>query len=129
MLSANKILLIGQIGREIDLRKTVQGRSVCTFTLATHHTEHPPDGPSRERTLWHPIVAWDRLGEQCAEHLRMGDTFFIEGHLHYPEPEVEDASADTPSTWEVTAITVQFIKHRELPDKPADFLQGEDEST
>ncbi len=126
MLSANKILLIGQIGRDLELRNTQQGRSVCTFALATHHTELSK-GASRERTQWHPIVAWDWLGEQCAEHLRMGDTIFVEGHLHYPHTH-ESPPEDAPS-YEVIAITVQFIKHRELPKKSALLFDSGDESS
>ncbi len=120
MLVLNKILLIGQIGREIELRQTVAGRSVCTFDLATHGVTRSPDGPTREQTQWHRIVAWDQLGELCQAQLNMGDTVYVEGRIHYLSPEQLEAEQRQV---EVVATNVQFIKHRELPEKPDLFTE------
>jgi len=116
MMIVNKIILIGQIGRTLELRTTKRGRSVCVFTLATHDSGRSREGGRREHTEWHHIVAWDRLGELCAAHLKMGDTIYVEGAIRYADPEESEESDRSPV--EVQAITVQFIKHRELPEAP-----------
>ncbi len=125
MTGVNQVILIGQIGRDIELRESKHGRRVCLFSLATHTHTHDADHNPKEKTEWHPIVAWDVLGELCAEQLKMGDTVWVEGHLHYSKQEATSHELTAKEAHElqhrppaeIYASSVQFIKHRDLPAK------------
>ena len=82
MRSLNKVMLIGHLGTDPELRHTPSGQSVATFSLATNEMRGGRDGqPGQERTEWHRIVAWARLAEICNEYLRKGRQVYIEGRL------------------------------------------------
>jgi len=77
----NKVILIGNIGRDPDLRQTDNGSAITTFSLATNTTWVNREGTRNERTEWHNIVAWNRLAEICHQIIRKGDQVYIEGRL------------------------------------------------
>ncbi len=77
----NKVILIGNIGRDPDLRQTEKGSAISTFSLATNTTWVDREGARAERTEWHNIVAWNRLAEICNQIIRKGDQIYIEGRL------------------------------------------------
>ena len=77
----NKVILIGNIGRDPELRQTDNGSVISTFSLATNTTWMGRDGVRNERTEWHNIVAWNRLAEICHQIIRKGDQIYIEGRL------------------------------------------------
>jgi single-strand DNA-binding protein len=77
----NKVILIGNIGRDPDLRQTDNGSVISTFSLATNTTWVGRDGVRNERTEWHNIVAWNRLAEICKQIIHKGDQIYIEGRL------------------------------------------------
>ncbi|MBW7997599.1 MAG: single-stranded DNA-binding protein [Candidatus Glassbacteria bacterium] len=77
----NKVILIGNIGRDPDIRQTDNGSVISTFSLATNTTWVGRDGVRNERTEWHNIVAWNRLAEICHRIIRKGDQIYIEGRL------------------------------------------------
>ena len=77
----NKVILIGNIGRDPDLRQTDKGSAITTFSLATNTTWVNREGTRNERTEWHNIVAWNRLAEICHQIIRKGDQVYIEGRL------------------------------------------------
>jgi single-strand DNA-binding protein len=77
----NRVTLIGNLGRDPELRSTPGGTSVATFTLATSERWTDKDGGQQERTEWHNIVAWGRQAEVCAQYLRKGSGVYIEGRL------------------------------------------------
>jgi len=77
----NKVILIGNIGRDPDLRQTDNGSAISTFSLATNTTWVSKDGVRNEKTEWHNIVAWNRLAEICHQIIRKGDQIYIEGRL------------------------------------------------
>lgn len=79
--SVNKAILIGNLGRDPELRHTASGKSVATFTVATNRTWTAPDGTAQEETEWHNIVAWDRLAEICQQYLQKGRKVYIEGRI------------------------------------------------
>lgn len=79
--SVNKVILIGNLGRDPELRHTASGKAVATFTVATNRTWTGPDGSSQEETEWHNIVAWDRLAEICQQYLQKGRKVYIEGRI------------------------------------------------
>lgn len=84
--SLNKVLLIGNLTRDPELRYTPQGTAVCTFGLATNRTWTPADGGEpQEATEFHRLVAWAKLAEICSQILYKGRRVFIEGRLQTRE--------------------------------------------
>ena len=76
MASVNKVILIGNLGRDPELRYTQGGQAVANFTLATNERFSTKDGDKQERTEWHRIVAWGRTGELCAQYLSKGRSVY-----------------------------------------------------
>jgi len=79
--SLNKVMLIGNLTRDPELKVTPSGASVCTFGLATNSRYKKPDGSYEELTNFHNIVAWSKLAEICASKLRKGMKVYVEGEL------------------------------------------------
>ncbi len=79
--SLNKVMLIGNLGRDPELRYTTSGVAVATFGLATNVSWRDQDGNVQEKTEWHNIVAWRKLAEICGEWLKKGKKVYIEGRL------------------------------------------------
>lgn len=79
--SVNKAILIGNLGRDPELRHTASGKAVATFTVATNRSWTSPDGTAQEETEWHNIVTWDRLAEICQQYLQKGRKVYIEGRI------------------------------------------------
>jgi len=77
----NKVMLIGNLGRDPEMRYTPSGTPVTTFNLASSRTWATPDGERREVTEWFNIVAWRRLAEICSQHLGKGSRVYVEGRL------------------------------------------------
>ncbi len=79
--SLNKVQLIGNVGRDPEMRYLQSGEPVTTFSLATNRRWTGQDGQPREETEWHNVVAWRRLAEQCNEYLTKGRKVYVEGRL------------------------------------------------
>jgi single-strand DNA-binding protein len=79
----NRVQLIGRLGGDPEMRITTSGMAVTTFSLATDRQWQDREGNMREETDWHTVVAWDRLGQICNEHLTKGRLVFVEGRLRY----------------------------------------------
>lgn len=79
--SLNKVMLIGNLTRDPELRYTPQGTAVCTLGLATNRTWVTDNGEKREETEWHRIVAWNKLAELCSQLLFKGRRVYVEGRL------------------------------------------------
>lgn len=79
--SLNKVILIGNLTRDPELRYTPQGTAVCTFGLATNRAWTTQTGDTKEETEFHRIVAWNKLGELCAQLLQKGRKVYVEGRL------------------------------------------------
>jgi len=79
--SLNKVMLIGNLGKDPELRYTTSGVAVATFSLATSESWKDQDGNMQERTEWHNIVAWRKLAEICGEWLKKGKKVYIEGRI------------------------------------------------
>ena len=77
----NKVLLIGHLGCDPEMRYTPSGRPVTSFSLATSRSWTSADGERREETEWFNIVAWGNLAEICKQYLRDGQQVYIEGRL------------------------------------------------
>ncbi|MGB2868609.1 MAG: single-stranded DNA-binding protein [Bacteroidota bacterium] len=81
--SINKVTLIGNLGKDPELRYTSSGVAVASFTVATNESWKDQDGNVQERTQWHNLVAWRKLAEICGEYLKKGSKVYIEGRLQY----------------------------------------------
>lgn len=79
--SLNKAMLIGNLGKDPEVRYTPGGDPVATFTLATNEAWKDKEGNLQERTEWHNIVAWKRLAEFCGEWLKKGRKVYVEGRI------------------------------------------------
>lgn len=97
----NKVLLIGRLGRDPEMRYTPSGRPVTTFSVATNRTWNTSDGDKRTETEWFNIVAWGNLAEICKQYLAKNRLVYIEGRLqtrHW-----EDSDGNKHSTTEIVA--------------------------
>jgi single-strand DNA-binding protein len=83
--SVNKVLLIGNLGRDPEVRYTPSGQAVANFTVATNEAWTDKAGQKQERTEWHRVVVWGKAAENCGEYLSKGRQVFIEGRLQTRE--------------------------------------------
>ena len=81
MAAINKVILIGNVGRDPELRRTTSGAAVTDFSLATSEKFKDREGNMKEQTEWHNIVAWNRTAETMAQYLKKGSSVYIEGKL------------------------------------------------
>ncbi|MBI3006334.1 MAG: single-stranded DNA-binding protein [Ignavibacteriales bacterium] len=81
--SVNRVTLIGNLGKDPELRYTSSGVAVASFSLATNESWKDPDGNIQERTQWHNLIAWRKLAEICGEFLKKGSKIYAEGRLQY----------------------------------------------
>lgn len=77
----NKVILVGRLGKDPEIRSTPGGSTVAKFSVATDERFTDKSGQRQERTEWHDIEAWDRLGEICGQYLRKGSLVYIEGQI------------------------------------------------
>ena len=107
MAGVNKAILIGNLGRDPELRYTQSGQAVVNFSIATTETWNDKNGERQERTEWHRIVAWGKTGELCAQYLSKGRTVYIEGRIQTRE--WEDREGNKRTTTEINAQNVTFL--------------------
>jgi single-strand DNA-binding protein len=107
MASVNKVILIGNLGRDPELRYTQSGQAVANFTLATNEQWKDRDGNAQERVEWHRIAVWGKQAENCAQYLQKGRSVYVEGRLQTRE--WEDKEGQKRRTTEIHAQTVQFL--------------------
>ena len=108
MVGVNRVILIGNLGRDPELRQTQSDQAVCNFSLATSESwTDKASGKREERTEWHRIIAWGRTGELCAQYLSKGRTAYVEGRSQTRE--WEDRDGNKRQTTEINALTVQFL--------------------
>ena len=111
MAAVNKVILVGHLGRDPEVRYTPDGRAICNFTMATTDTwKDKNSGEKRERTEWHRIVAWRKLGELCGEYLSKGRQVYIEGRLQTRD--WEDKDGNKRYTTEIIASRLNFLGSR-----------------
>ena len=82
MKSVNKVILLGNLTRDPELRHTEHNKAVCSFGLATNRNSTTDNGKKREEPEYHRIVAWDTLAETCQKYLTKGRKVYVEGRLH-----------------------------------------------
>jgi len=106
-MSVNKVILVGRLGNDPEVRYTSDGTAVASFRLATTKKWSNQKGEKEERTEWHRIVAWRRLGEICGEYLSKGKQVFIEGELQTRQ--WEDKEGNKRYATEVVASNMQML--------------------
>jgi single-strand DNA-binding protein len=81
--SVNKVILIGNLGQDPELRYTSSGVAVASFSMATSESWKDQDGNVQEKTQWHKLVAWRKLAEIVGEYLKKGSKVYVEGRIQY----------------------------------------------
>jgi len=113
--SVNKVILIGRLGKDPEMRFTPNGRAVTNFTMATNEIWTDQNGERQERTEWHRIVTWGKLAENCAKLLSKGKQAYVEGRLQTRA--WDDRDGNKRYTTEVVANAMQILT-------PADNARG-----
>jgi single-strand DNA-binding protein len=103
----NKVMLIGHLGGDPEMKYTPGGQAVATFNVATNEVYKDKEGNQQERTEWHRIVAWARLAEVAAEYLKKGQQVYVEGRLQTRS--WNDKDGNKRYTTEIVANTFQFL--------------------
>ncbi|HTO08761.1 MAG TPA: single-stranded DNA-binding protein [Myxococcota bacterium] len=110
MASVNKVIIVGNVGRDPELRYTQSGQPVASFSIATNERFKDRDGNWKDRTEWHRIVAWARLAEICGEYLRKGSQVYVEGRIQTRD--WEDKEGNKRQTTEIVALSMQMLGRR-----------------
>ncbi len=107
----NKVILVGNLGSDPEVRYTPSGTAVANFNIATNESYKNRDGEMVDKTEWHRIVVWDRLAEICGEYLKKGSQVYIEGSLQTRS--YEDKDGVTKYTTEIKCREMQMLGGRE----------------
>ncbi|HEY6803495.1 MAG TPA: single-stranded DNA-binding protein [Pyrinomonadaceae bacterium] len=110
-MSFNKITLVGNLGRDPELRYTPQGTPVCTFSMATNDRRKDKNGEMQDQTTWFRVTLWNRQAETASQYLHKGKPVYIEGRLRVEE--YTDRDGKQRYALEVTATDMQFIGSRQ----------------
>ena len=127
-----KVIIVGNLGQDPELRYTPQGTPVANFSVATNERWTDQQSQQQERTTWFRVTAWRRLAETCAQYLTKGRQVLVEGRLN------PDAETGGPRVWtgndgvprasyELTALTVKFLGGRDMgtPEEPGVIEEDE----
>ena len=97
-MSVNKVILIGHLGKDPEVRYATSGTAVCNFSMATTRTYKDKQGERKDETEWHKISAFGRTAEVCGEYLKKGAQVYIEGRLQTRKWQEKETGADRYST-------------------------------
>jgi single-strand DNA-binding protein len=122
MASLNKVMVIGNLGADPEMRYTANGNAVTTFNVATNESWTDGSGERRERTEWFSVVTWNRLAETCAQYLTKGRSVYVEGRLQPRSWEGQDGQKRYRT--EVVAETVRFLGGRDSGGGGGDYGAG-----
>jgi single-strand DNA-binding protein len=107
MASVNRVILIGNLGRDPEVRYTQNGTAVANFTLATNEVWTDKGGERQERTEWHRIVVWGKQAEIAREHLSKGKQVYVEGSIQTRQ--WDDREGNKRQTTEIKAMRVVML--------------------
>ncbi len=105
--SLNKVILLGNLGQDPDLKYTQSGTAVCSLRVATNESWMDRQGERQEKTEWHSVVVWDKQAENCEQYLSKGRTVLVEGKLQTRK--WEDQNGNDRYSTEIVASRVQFV--------------------
>jgi single-strand DNA-binding protein len=106
-MSMNKVLILGRLGQNPEIRHTPSGAAVANFSVATSEKWTDKSGEKKESTEWHKVVVWGKLAELCSQYLVKGRQVFLEGKLQTHQWEDKDGKKNY--TTEIHATSVQFL--------------------
>jgi len=106
-MSFNKVIIVGNLGRDPELRYTPQGTAVCNFSVATTEKRRDKSGDFQDVTTWFRVTLWEKKAEVAAKYLQKGKPVYIEGRLKIDE--WTDRDGNNRYTLDVTATDMQFI--------------------
>ena len=113
--SVNKVILIGRLGKDPELKYTPNGVPVAKFSLATDETFKDRSGEQQRRTEWHNIVAWNKLAEICGEYLTKGKQVYIEGSIR--SRQWEDQSGNKRTAYDIVARSMTMLGSKADTDR------------
>lgn len=132
MADLNKVMIIGNVGKDPEMRFTANGNPVTTFPVATSRQFTNPSGERERRTQWFNVVTWNKLAETCSQYLQKGRRTYVEGRLQTRTWEGQDGQRRTEV--EIVANTVLFLdriappstEEGALPVEGAEVVDPED---
>ncbi|MFC1952520.1 single-stranded DNA-binding protein [Chloroflexota bacterium] len=124
MVSVNRMIIIGNLGSEPEMRFTPNGRPVTSFSAATNRRYTTSDGERREETEWFTVVTWGRLAEQCNQYLTKGRLVYVEGRLHSHSWDGQDGQKRYRN--EIIADRVSFLDRQASASLSEDRIQEGD---
>ena len=107
MAGVNKVILLGRLGKNPEIKYTPNGTAIANWTMATSENYKDKDGQKQERTEWHRIVAFGRLAEICGEYLAKGKQIYVEGRIQTRS--WDDKDGNKKYTTEIIANTMQML--------------------
>jgi single-strand DNA-binding protein len=107
MASVNKVMILGNLGQDPEVRYTASGMAVCTMNVATTDVRTDKAGQRQENTEWHRVIVWNKQAENCGKYLKKGRSVFVEGRLQTRS--WDDKNGQKRYTTEIVASTVQFV--------------------
>jgi len=110
--SVNKVILVGNLGQKPELKYLPSGQAVCELRVATNESFTDKNQQKQERTEWHRVVCWGKLGENCAQYLDKGRPVYVEGRLQTRSWDDKNTGEKRYMT-EIVAQSVQFLGGRD----------------
>ena len=107
MSSVNKVILIGNLGKDPEIKYMASGNPVCRFSLATNETWKDKAGNAQERTEWHSIVAFGKLAEICGQYLTKGRLCYVEGSIR--SGKYEDREGNERKSYDIIARQMRML--------------------
>lgn len=124
--SVNKVILVGRVGRDPEVKNTPSGAQVCNFSVATDESFKDKSGERQQHTEWHSIVAWNKLAEICGQYLTKGKLVYIEGSIKTRKWETE--SGDKRQATDIVAYSMQMLGSKSDSQKgPAEGKAEDDD--
>lgn len=123
--SVNKLILVGNVGRDPEVQSTSNGHKVAHFSLATSR-RIPRDNGFEERTEWHRITVWDRLAELAEQYIRKGDRLYIEGRMQYDSYERDGVTIPTSDVVVRELVMLGSASGRNLGGTALDTAESEE---
>jgi single-strand DNA-binding protein len=117
MSSVNKVILIGRLGRDPEVKYTPSGAPVAKFSLATDEVFKDRSGEQQKRTEWHNIVAWNKLAEICGEYLTKGKQVYIEGSIR--SRQWEDQAGNKRTAYDIVARDMRMLGSKAESERAA----------
>ncbi len=125
-MSVNKVILVGNLGKDPELRYTPSGAAVTTFSMATTERYKDREGNRQEKTEWHNVVAWRQLAEICGKFLHKGKQVYIEGKIQTRS--YDDRDGNKRYITEIVADQMQMLGSRDDSQQGGGYGGGQQQS-